>query len=485
MDPVPRFICIEHPAAVHNAERALASLGGQENIQKTINSPADTPLQLYLHEDQFAHPVTSRSMTSSHSILLKVKVKKEHLKQNKGNLRDTLRAFPNEYAITPCAVIDTYVRFRELADFQYSTLNSAFVSKVRSSLYAGDLTAIENLTFTNAAYDMPPPPRFSLVKIPFDYSYRQNPAVRPVMDASGNVKLVNSSAPRRLYLKVARWTDASVPDELYPIDHLRPPSDSRLLQIIALLQEKFKERPIWTRRALEEDALEDDLRRMWATHVKFALQYVAFTWKSGPWRATYTKYGLDPRKDPKYSIYQTEYFRISPSEERIETGSSDRKPSHIFDGITLPSARSFQLCDITDPVLAKLVATDNFRDQADEHDGWYKSGTISKIRRIVRLKLRALGIGRPIKQMEVAKILEEASDGEMSEEMESEKVTQGTLASKQIENKEREVLEAVSTAGVDGDDKLRELLGILQQDPGIEDANDGYEIFDDEDDFVN
>ncbi|KAK9234813.1 RNA polymerase III transcription factor IIIC subunit-domain-containing protein [Lipomyces kononenkoae] len=535
LDIVPRITCVEHPGAVRDVDRAILTLGGKEALRKTINSAGQTPIELTLSpEDRFSHPIVSRSITSGHSIVLRVKVKKSLLARHDGDLRKTLAAHCNSYTVVPCAVVNCFVRFREMADYQYNTLNSPFVSKIRSSLYSGDceskynllkvndaknasVDAITQLTFSDSQpsatdFDMPPPPRFSRITVPFDYSYRQNPAVHAVTDDTGTTRLVNKSIVQRLFSKVVRWTDAAVPDESYVTKNLpvakATAANPRLLEIIDLLRTKFEERPIWTRRALEEEALDEELRRMWASHVKFALPYVAFTWKSGPWRATYTKYGINPRKDKAYAKYQTEYFRISPRDEmegkkpvrsvplKDEGDSDERKPdadvpTHIFDGIHLPAGRSFQLCDITDPVLADLVQHGGLRDEPDEKDGWYKATTMSKIRRIIRLKLMALWNGQSIKQMDVAKVLEEASDDEAvaaaaaaAEQSADEDVDRARTKQEHGDSNEKAVLHAVSAVSQDGGEKLRELLGILQQDegeggPSFVDA-DEYEIFDED-----
>ncbi|KAK9328876.1 RNA polymerase III transcription factor IIIC subunit-domain-containing protein [Lipomyces starkeyi] len=538
LDIVPRITCIEHPGAVQDVDRAILTLGGKDALRKTINSGGQTPLELTLcPEDRFSHPIVSRSTTHGHSIVLQVKVKKSLLAQHDGDLRKTLEAHRNSYTVAPCLECRPTLMGLEMADYQYSTLNSPFVSSMRSSLYSGDcmpvlillvlvndanvsVDAITQLTFSDSQpsatdFDMPPPPRFSRITVPFDYSYRQNPAVHAVTDASGATRLVNKSIVQRLFSKVVRWTDAAVPDESYATNNLpvakATAANPRMLEIIELLLTKFEERPIWTRRALEEEALDEELRHMWASHVKFALPYVAFTWKSGPWRATYTKYGIDPRKDNKYAKYQTEYFRIAPKDEeegkrpgrtvplKGEEDADDRKPdgdvpTHIFDGIHLPTGRSFQLCDITDPVLAELVQHGGLRDEADEKDGWYQATTMSKIRRIIRLKLMALWNGQAIKQMDVAKILEEASDDEAvaaAAAAAEQSATEGedaraTTKDEQTQSNEEQVLHAVSAVSQDGGQKLRELLGILQQEEGEGERGfvdaDEYEIFDDDDD---
>ncbi|KAK9450653.1 RNA polymerase III transcription factor IIIC subunit-domain-containing protein [Limtongia smithiae] len=518
LDIVPRVFCVEHPARVRDPDMALRTLGGPDALRRHISSAGDTPLELRLRpRDRFAHPIMSRSANASaHSVLLEVRVSKALLAEHGGDLHKALAAAPDSYSVAPYAVINHHVRFRELADFQYSTLNSPFATKIRNSLFSGDLNAITALSFDDMPQapdlDMPPPPRFSRITVPFDYAYRQNPAVTVVTDSAGVTHLVNRTVAKRLFSKVVRWTDTAVPDASFPSKNLpvpkNTPSNPRLLEIIELLQAKFDEKPIWTRRSLEAEALPADLQHMWASHVKFALPYVAFTWKSGPWRATYTKYGVDPRTDPQYAKYQTEYFRFTPGE------SGDKRPAapsninaapggHIFDGIHLTNARAFQLCYITDPVLADLVEHGAMREKPDEKDGWYKAAVISKLRRILRLKLTALSHGQTVKQMDIATILEEPSDEEMpaADDDDASKQEEQAMTSTAAASAEKEVLEAVSAVSADGGDRLKELLGILQQEEGngehffvkdqldyysndLTDANAGdeYDIYDDAED---
>ncbi|KAK9479169.1 RNA polymerase III transcription factor IIIC subunit-domain-containing protein [Lipomyces japonicus] len=496
LDIIPRITCIEHPGVVKNTDRAICGLGGHQAIVHAVNSNGQNPLELsFRSNDVFSHPIVSRSVTNAHSVLLRVKVKKATLAKHNGDLKAAMSANPNDYTAEPYAVINCNVRFRELADFQSSTLNSPFISKMRDTIFAGDLDAIKSLTITDIPLptgniDMPPSPRFSRIAVPFDYAYRQNPAVTAITDHTGAVKLINRSLGQRLYSKIVRWTDKSVPES----SQLGPPPE-HLVKYVEKLKEKFEERQIWTRRALQGTTSEWD--QSWASHVKYALPYVAYTFKSGPWRATYTRYGLDPRKDKKYSKNQTEYFRATTAEEeqsKLESESS----GYIFDGIHIPSGRSFQLCDVTDPVLVELINSDNMRDEPDEKDGWYKASTISKIRRIMKLKLTALWHHQPVRQMDVAKILEESSDEEdiqaVADEIANKSADEDMQDNEQRLNKltlqqpplvsetsanERQILDVVAAASEEGGAKLRELLGIVQQED-VEDNDDEYEIFDDD-----
>lgn len=66
---------------------------------------------------------------------------------------------------------------------------------------------------------------------------------------------------------------------------------------------------MWTRRGIVNTLNES--KDLYA--IKFALPYVAFMWKSGPWRDCYSIFGLDPRKDPNCAQYQAIYCTTKTS----------------------------------------------------------------------------------------------------------------------------------------------------------------------------
>ena len=161
-----------------------------------------------------------------------------------------------------------------------------------------------------------------------------------------------------------------------PIDSLDP----ALRRLITKLEELLQERPIWTRRAISNQISETGFDSV----CKQLFQYVAYMFASGPWRDALVKYGIDPRTDPKYRIYQTMMFQFEAEskersrrkgngggfKEKKSPGDLDRR-SHIFDGITVPvEGRVYQVCDILDPMVAKLFVTENIRKQCYvSHEG--------------------------------------------------------------------------------------------------------------------
>jgi general transcription factor 3C polypeptide 5 (transcription factor C subunit 1) len=86
--------------------------------------------------------------------------------------------------------------------------------------------------------------------------------------------------------------------------------------------------------------------------------------RGGAWKDTLISYNLDPRTDPKYRVYQTLAFHslyLDPSRMKGKSKEELAVPrfeDHIFNG-QLASAenRTWQLCDISDPLIQKLVET--------------------------------------------------------------------------------------------------------------------------------
>lgn len=185
------------------------------------------------------------------------------------------------------------------------------------------------------------------------------------------------------------------------------------------------ERPVWTRRSilnrlvtLEYDPKYPEKRiptTLSQQIVKHAIQLVGYQFKGGPWRDALVRYGYDPRADASGRIYQTLIFQL----RRLEIGSMGERwqeirkrgvtgvkgsldehvYSHIFDGKTYSEdGKVWQVCDITDPLLKKLLGEAQPRQTCDiDGSGWYHRGLWAKARAIMKCKMRAIQFGRELK----------------------------------------------------------------------------------------
>lgn len=262
------------------------------------------------------------------------------------------------------------------------------------------------------------PPLMTQITLPIYYHYSQNPYVRAIDGPDGTTEMVNTTAKVQ---SVGHFIGIRHPIPSAPTGRpsVRDPMFDNVVKAIKLCME---ERPVWTRRSiinricdLEYDPKQPHKRippSLSQQIVKNAIQYAGYQFKGGPWRDAVVRYGYDPRKDPKSRIYQTLIFRL----RRLEVGQMGemwqeiRKrdlastkgtidantKSHLFDGKTYSEdGKVWQVCDLTDPLLAKLLAEAPTRPECDvEGSGWYHRGLWTKARAIMKCKMRAIQFGR-------------------------------------------------------------------------------------------
>ncbi|KAL4886011.1 RNA polymerase III transcription factor IIIC subunit-domain-containing protein [Aspergillus karnatakaensis] len=454
--PSRRIVSIEHPAIVKNVDKAIETLQGTSGITKTLNPPKpDTPANLVLRpEDVMSRPLQSTS-TQSNNILLKVTVlKRTGRKRKRGSsepfmddpafteasdgpprptAREVLRSLRDNagrYQVEPVGLVERTHVFRGMPDFVYSTTNSPFVTRFRSTILPFsyqkmkqfDLDMSKGAT-TNA--DLIPPPSFSHGDIPFNYFYHQNPTVRQTLDTKGNITTINTQTAAKVLTHLVPYDIPSVPSAPRPNCPPIETLDKTLQATIALVQARFDAQPAWTRRALRNSLPQIEQRYA----LRYAIPYCGYIFRSGPWRDAIVAFGKDPRLDPTFRIYQTTMFRILPRDAEL---ARDKLPSlyppnatytsggrrhtlprpneltpeaattttsHLFSG-KLPlslDGRMWMFCDITDPLLLSIIVPstplpENFLREKCEitTDGWYGNGTLAKLKAVMRQKILAL-----------------------------------------------------------------------------------------------
>lgn len=208
-------------------------------------------------------------------------------------------------------------------------------------------------------------------------------------------------------------------DEAVPTGPRRQPNlkNARIRNIIGEFNKAMAERPIWTRRSLiNRLCTMKNSRNISGDLVKKCICFIGYQFKGGPWRDAIVKYGIDPRTDPKYRIYQTLIFRLqrtamgetgqtwqkarSDAERFIKMAPSHDTPenSHLFDGKSVwADGKVWQLCDITDPLLAGLYAEADVRPTCDIiATGWFHQGLWAKCKAIMKSKIQAIHFKRDI-----------------------------------------------------------------------------------------
>ena len=227
--------------------------------------------------------------------------------------------------------------------------------------------------------------------------------VRTAYSATGQAVTQNISLPRKQENRHIPWDDPVVPTGpssiLPPLESLEAP----MCRLIIAARDLFAERPIYTRRALFNSLPAEDLAIIGQNATKHIPQYVGYVFIGGPWSKAIIRFGVDPRKDRELRRYQTMTFHLDEPVRKYDK-MAGRAPknhgdlmkymgqqtdSHLFDGTkAYKDGKTWQVCDITDPLLTPLTSIDDLREECHlESDGWFHNGTLAKIKVIMRQKL--------------------------------------------------------------------------------------------------
>ncbi|KAI5957433.1 TFC1 [Candida margitis] len=524
---IPHVAAIELPLNIKNETKVIDALGGKNKISDAIKS-SDVPLELRFRKDPFHHPVQAATSTNER-VLIKVSIPKKVVKQNReASVRELIEKNNTDITtpktkIQPVAIVDKTFRFRAMSDFQVSTKNNPDVQDVtRNVLNTTNYESLKhyvekhnnfhgymdmnNEYFENKDHNLPPPPVFSPIKYPYDYRYQKNPITSTVKDEkSGEVKVVSKKTPFKLHtILIDISTDpptqppAKLTTNLNNLLNQRLPVNSPdylLIKCIEWCKEMFSIKPIWIRRQLF-DIIPEELTRS----LKFALPYVTYIYRSGPWRFCNIKIGVDPRTDSSFWRYQNEYFRVVGVRDSSSPGSSKKvipktlenapfpieiSQNLLFDGVNLPSAVTYQIGDILDLDITSIIENhmtsmgkDFIRDTLDASDGWINKTTMNLIRRIMRYKLQQLVREEPIDQSKIYKMSntdfvreETFADGVKVEEGDTKMgIYDSDDGEVDMQGEEEEEEEEGGRGGGGGDDEEDEEIGDMVKDFG-EDHN--------------
>ena len=224
--------------------------------------------------------------------------------------------------------------------------------------------------------------------------------------------------------------------DLPAIETLTPAMQRLVNTTLSVMQD----RPIFTRRALYNCMPGGDWDVVGHNAAKYICQYAGYMFSSGPWRDAFVRYGVDPRTDPGFRIYQTMIFMLESEPKdnraRLNRNKPDRtkseqiltKESHLFDGVTVSKeGKIWQVCDISEPLLKNIFSTTNLRKEChvsnvifscrpalmrfqSERDGWYHNGTWAKAKIIMKAKIAAILDGVPPNDAAHAKVAKEMPD---------------------------------------------------------------------------
>jgi general transcription factor 3C polypeptide 5 (transcription factor C subunit 1) len=425
--PNVRAINVEHPCVVKNVEKAVEMLGGGKAIKSFLRQDhADKPINLSFHpEDPFNKSILSINCQTNNVLLAITVPKRTGRKRRRGTsdpfvegldepppkrsasyLLESLRANETAYQIEPVASIPCLHIFRTMPDFAYSTSPSPFLDRFRGTILSFQYPLLQGFQLSPARgledTEIVPPHVLSSMAYPSNYSYRQNPAIKSFIDpTTGSRRLYNTQAPIKIHTQQCQWDTptSQVPTTMPPSAPPLEAEAEEFRHLVTILRTIFEQRPIWTRRGIANQLPANAPIFL----AKYAIGYVAYAMRSGPWRDCYVRLGIDPRSDPSYRKYQSLMLQLISSKKssmeikKYEAASQawhvdpDQK-SHIFTGKgRVPvDGRSWQLCDLHDPILKRLVDIPDLqlRETCEyRYFGWYQNGTWCKLKIVLKAKL--------------------------------------------------------------------------------------------------
>ncbi|KAK4199929.1 putative transcription factor tau subunit sfc1 [Triangularia verruculosa] len=493
--PSRRLGALEHPMIIKNLDKGIKTLGQNNAFQAILDSASpQISVPLYLRPDNpTARPLTSHNALT-HNVVLKVTVpKRTGRKRKRGTdgpwegevlppsdssapevqsrdrldlprvIRRKLQDNVGAYTVEPVGIINNTHRYRGLADFQYSLSHSKFMNKFVQNVLPGDISKLKNFTLTPGIetgkdIDLIPPPYFTPMSLPFSYGYNQNPHTKELASAKLETGEGDNSDEDDEYARVVNVTARGpaagyfIAQDEYPVPTApkKEPdmSDPQIAAIINEMRAAMEERPIWTRRSMWNrlGAKFAELPKNGGL-VRHCLQFAGYQFKGGPWRDALVKYGLDPRTDPKYRVYQTLIFKLHKTRigsvgrswqavrrneisvtnfgrywRELGVGNGAARggmngvgrvdeallKTHVFDGESFSTdGKVWQVIDITDPLLKSLFESAEVRTVCDnEVSGYYHRVLWSVAKAIMKTKMLAIRFNRELRDDDFSAALE-------------------------------------------------------------------------------
>ncbi|ODM99568.1 General transcription factor 3C polypeptide 5 [Orchesella cincta] len=163
-------------------------------------------------------------------------------------------------------------------------------------------------------------------------------------------------------------------------------------ELIENVRVKFEERPIWSKVALAF------VTKISPLTLKFIIPSFAYFAANGPWRNTWIKFGVDPRKVPSNVVYQSVDFRVPFIYRKfLEEVPKNPEAAHKFLRQYAPPKTQmfYQLCDIKLDEINELIVTLQRRAASrtlvyDERFGFLKEGTYEYFRYILNYYIENL-----------------------------------------------------------------------------------------------
>ncbi|KAJ3269538.1 tau 95 subunit of transcription factor TFIIIC [Borealophlyctis nickersoniae] len=524
--PLPRwnFHVVEYPGYVKDEQKVLQTLGGMPAIEKAFNEDLKGLELRYRPDDPFSHPINGEIIATT-NLLLKVTRRRKKKKKEQTDVADEGAGGDEPWKINTeiVGVVSKTCRFRggiragSMADFQYIPDQADPIVKLRKAMMSLDSQVVDDFSLSEDVGNQDnlrsmPPPSFSRIEWPLDYQFRQNFAVMKVM-----VQGKNGEPPVLKILSRYRQTrSAQITFDMKAKEVPQAPPDAVVRGAADMdpdakerLRVLFENRPVWTRLALHNNLPPQDRKRM-----KALVPVFAYTITSGVFRECWVRYGYDPRADREARFYQivdarfvkqstpfsrakrlrgiqdsSQLLRPRPYglpdtyEKSIERASEDEQnndSTHLFDGQTYHGVGVwFQLCDISDPEIRKMIETKKFlRQTFHPRGGWYTPDHFELIHTTIRNKLRKLAKGD---EGGGDDLVWEEPEEDPEEEIDEEELLDDVADALRSQGKGKETDSAVKSKV---DELMRQLQAAQRGDDAEGGGDEGFLDGEDEDEFT-
>lgn len=125
---------------------------------------------------------------------------------------------------------------------------------------------------------------------------------------------------------------------------------------------------------------------------------VAYRFKTGPWAKSWVAFGYDPRMDKEARFHQVfEIRRPDPVDQQgSSAGDAEPAPSEVHSFTRLPRRKlaHFVAGDIQSPIVRNILYEQSPAHQCTERHGWLTKEQCMDIKKVVRLKMKALNTGK-------------------------------------------------------------------------------------------
>lgn len=413
------FYSLEYPGYVASTSfaKAVDRLGGPQILADTFRRGLKVDLKLK-DNDPYAHPPNGQ-VVPTYNLVLKVVKRKRKRQANEGETSSGTET-QGQFTAQVVGISQKTLRFRTPIDFQYQPPKDDPIVELRDAMMRLDANYIlsyrlpvEMEDFTLSPEEQQerglasssnarifPPPLFSRYDMPVNYNFKPNPSSvqQTVIDkvtGEKSTRLVNTSKHVNGHPISIKWSEPTPTSLGKEREALRPLVNQGLLQRV---EEKLRERPIWTRLGMFNQLDSHDVRALHNSKLVWAL--CSYVFHDGPWRDTVIRMGYDPRQEPEAIMYQIIALRnakkptLRPSvlQSGAPQGESQRNlDSHTFDGKSPRTAGTFQLCDITDPLIRGFIDDPDHRtDTCNIQDGWLDHVTSERIKGLMKFKHQRL-----------------------------------------------------------------------------------------------